>query len=293
MKNFAGRGCLNARVNQRDVSDVIDVLQVFCAGDGRFGNALGVVRDARRYPDQVSRQALAAELGYSETVFVDDEERGVVDIHTPGLRLPFAGHPLVGTAWLLDLDAVRPPAGEVWARHDGEFTWITARAEWAPPRQLVQYASAAEVDALPAPPPGEGRLYAWAWEDEAAGRVRARAFPRSRPGETHHQEQPSTAPALVNHGPGRRRDDTLVEDEATGAAALLLTDRLGRALNITQGRGSQILTAPGPDGIVEIGGRVRLARPASEGQSARGSVGRIAPLRRVERSRLPHAVTMP
>ncbi|WP_307715796.1 PhzF family phenazine biosynthesis protein [Streptomyces sp. V4I23] len=280
-------------MNQRDVSDVIDVLQVFCAGDGRFGNALGVVRDARRYPDQVSRQALAAELGYSETVFVDDEERGVVDIHTPGLRLPFAGHPLVGTAWLLDLDAVRPPAGEVWARHDGEFTWITARAEWAPPRQLVQYASAAEVDALPAPPPGEGRLYAWAWEDEAAGRVRARAFPRSRPGETHHQEQPSTAPALVNHGPGRRRDDTLVEDEATGAAALLLTDRLGRALNITQGRGSQILTAPGPDGIVEIGGRVRLARPASEGQSARGSVGRIAPLRRVERSRLPHAVTMP
>ncbi|NWF27612.1 PhzF family phenazine biosynthesis protein [Streptomyces sp. PKU-EA00015] len=254
-------------MNQRDVSDVIDVLQVFCAGDGRFGNALGVVRDARRYPDQVSRQALAAELGYSETVFVDDEERGVVDIYTPGLRLPFAGHPLVGTAWLLDLDAVRPPAGEVWARHDGEFTWITARADWAPPRQLVQYASAAEVDALPAPPPGEGWLYAWAWEDEAAGRVRARAFPR--------------------------REDTIVEDEATGAAALLLTDRLGRALNITQGRGSQILTAPGPDGIVEIGGRVRLARPASEGQPAHGSVGRIAPLRRAERSRLPHAVTMP
>ncbi len=128
---------------------------------------------------------------------------------------------------------VNPPAGEVWARHDGEFTWITARPEWAPPRRLQRYATAAEVERAARALPGEGRLYAWAWEDEAAGRVRARAFPR--------------------------RDDGTTEDEATGAAALLLTAGLGRALNITQGRGSQILTAPGPDGMIEIGGRVRFA----------------------------------
>ncbi|MFD9163251.1 hypothetical protein ACFVZ8_14910, partial [Streptomyces sp. NPDC059558] len=48
----------------------LDVLRVFCAGDGRFGNLLGVVRDGRTCPDDTSRQALAAELGYSETVFV-------------------------------------------------------------------------------------------------------------------------------------------------------------------------------------------------------------------------------
>lgn len=56
-----------------------------------------------------------------------------------------------------------------------------------------------------------------------------------------------------------RRGDRIVEDEATGAAALLLSAQLGRALNIRQGRGSQILTAPAPDGTVEIGGRVLLA----------------------------------
>lgn len=227
--------CLNAPVNDYDVPRGIDVLRVFCGPDGRHGNALGVVRDGSGHPDEASRQRLARQLGFSETVFVDDPERGRVDIHTPGLRLPFAGHPLVGTAWLLDLEILELTVGDVFARQDGEFTWITARPEWVPPRTLQQYATAAEVEALPGPPPGEGWLYAWAWEDEAAGRVRARAFPR------------------------RGEETGIVEDEATGAAALLLSAHLGRALNITQGRGSQILTAPAPDGTVEVGGRVLMA----------------------------------
>ncbi|WP_447037058.1 PhzF family phenazine biosynthesis protein [Streptomyces sp. DSM 118878] len=214
-----------------DASGGFDVLRVFYGPDGRHGNELGVVRDGDRLGARADRQAFAAKLGFSETVFVDDPERGVIDIYTPTLRLPFAGHPCVGTAWLLDVPELVTPAGVVEARQDGEFTWISAHARWAPPRTLCRYASAAEVDALDVPPPGEW-IYAWAWEDEAAGRVRARAFPG--------------------------RDDGITEDEATGAAALLLTHELGRALNITQGRGSQILTAPGPEGLIEVGGRVRL-----------------------------------
>ncbi|WP_203185842.1 PhzF family phenazine biosynthesis protein [Streptomyces pratensis] len=219
-------------MNDFEVPDGIDVLRVFCGPDGRHGNPLGVVRDGRRYPGNESRQALARKLGFSETVFVDDPERGTVDIRTPGLRLPFAGHPLVGAAWLLDVEVLELPVGDVTARQDGEFTWITARPEWSAPWTLERYASVAEVEALAGPPPGEGWLYVWAWEDEAAGRVRARAFLRG--------------------------DDDIEEDEATGAAAMLLSAELGRALNITQGRGSQILTAPAPDGAMEVGGRVLL-----------------------------------
>ncbi|MEV8060236.1 PhzF family phenazine biosynthesis protein, partial [Streptomyces antimycoticus] len=81
----------------------LDVLKVFCGPYGRGGNELGVVRDGAAVVGEAERQRVAARLGFSETVFVDDPERGVVDIYTPSVRLPFAGHPLVGTAWLLDL----------------------------------------------------------------------------------------------------------------------------------------------------------------------------------------------
>ncbi|MDX2599046.1 PhzF family phenazine biosynthesis protein [Streptomyces caniscabiei] len=223
-----------------------DVLRVFCGPRGGYGNELGVVREGSVMPDRAERQEFAAKLGFSETVFVDDPERGVIDIYTPSLRLPFAGYPCVGAAWLLDVPELVTPAGVVGARLDGEFSWIEAMPEWAPPRTFRQYASAAEIDDLRVPAPGErsemgvppdevwGRVYAWAWEDEAAGRVRARAFPG--------------------------RGDGIDEDEATGAAALQLTAQLGRALNITQGAGSQLLTAPQPHGWVEVGGRVFLER---------------------------------
>ena len=214
----------------------LHVLRGFCGPEGG-GNLLGVVPDGAAVPGEAARLALAAELGFSETVFVDDAAEGRVDIYTPSVRLPFAGHPLVGTGWLLRqeglaVETLRPAAGEVPFRQDEEFSWIRARAEWAAGRRTHRYGSAAEVDALPAPPEGDGWLYARAWADQAEARVRARAFPR--------------------------RGDGIVEDEATGAAALVLTHELGRGLDIRQGTGSQLVTRPQPDGTIEVGGRVAL-----------------------------------
>ncbi|MEU1419422.1 PhzF family phenazine biosynthesis protein [Kitasatospora sp. NPDC005751] len=209
-----------------------EVLRVFCGPDGGHGNPLGVVRDGAAVPGAADRLAVARQLGFSETVFVDDAERGVIDIYTPSLRLPFAGHPCVGAAWLLGVDQLVTAAGAVGVRRDGEFTRIEGRAAWAPGRTLRRYGSAAEVDALDVPPPGEW-IYAWAWQDERAGTVRARAFPG--------------------------RGDGIDEDEATGAAAILLTAELGRDLIITQGVGSQLVTGVRPGGLIEVGGRVRRA----------------------------------
>lgn len=67
------------------------------------GNQLAVFTDARGL-DSETMQALALEIGFSETAFVLPPETGGtvrVRIFTPVRELPFAGHPVLGTAWVL------------------------------------------------------------------------------------------------------------------------------------------------------------------------------------------------
>ncbi len=68
------------------------------------GNQLAVVIDAAGLTS-AEMQAVAAEFNYSETTFVlppaDPAHTAQVRIFTPGLELPFAGHPNVGTAFVL------------------------------------------------------------------------------------------------------------------------------------------------------------------------------------------------
>jgi predicted PhzF superfamily epimerase YddE/YHI9 len=208
---------------------------VFCGADGSGGNPLGVFLDGPSVPPG-ERQAVAADLGFSETAFVDDRARGTMQIFTPGTELLFAGHPTVGTAWLLresgcPVEALRPPAGDVAVRYDGELTAVAARPEWAPAFNHYELDSVDAVDALERPPRGDGVGAAWAWQDEAAGLVRSRVF-------------------AIDYG--------IFEDEATGAAAVLLCARLGRPIEIRQGRASVIWARPLEDGRVEISGRTVL-----------------------------------
>ena len=67
------------------------------------GNQLAVFTDARSL-DEGTMQALALEIGFSETTFVLPPEQGGtvrIRIFTPKSELPFAGHPCLGTAWVL------------------------------------------------------------------------------------------------------------------------------------------------------------------------------------------------
>ena len=210
-------------------STTLHVLRVFTAPDGGGGNPLGVFLDGASVPAP-ARQQVAADLAFSETVFVD--RAGSVAIFTPAVELPFAGHPLVGTAWLLGeqghpVTLLRPPAGDVPVRVEGERTWIRGRAEWAPEMQLQELDTPTAVDALGGPPDGVGFFDAWSWIDQEAGIVRCRVF----------------APAVG-----------IPEDEATGAAAVRLVSALERPITIRQGRGSVISARPGPEGTAEIGG---------------------------------------
>jgi len=67
------------------------------------GNQLGVFTDARRLTGE-QMQMLARELGFSECTFVLPPEQGGharIRIFTPARELPFAGHPVLGTAFAL------------------------------------------------------------------------------------------------------------------------------------------------------------------------------------------------
>jgi trans-2,3-dihydro-3-hydroxyanthranilate isomerase len=67
------------------------------------GNQLAVFTDARGL-DEAAMQALALELGFSESVFVFPAEadgHARIRIFTPRYELPFAGHPILGTAFVL------------------------------------------------------------------------------------------------------------------------------------------------------------------------------------------------
>jgi len=67
------------------------------------GNQLAVFTDARELPEELL-QPLARELKFSETVFVYPAEadgHAKMRIFTPAAEIPFAGHPTLGTAFVL------------------------------------------------------------------------------------------------------------------------------------------------------------------------------------------------
>ena len=67
------------------------------------GNQLAVFTDARGL-DAGTMQALALEIGFSETVFVLPPEQGGtarMRIFNPKAEMQFAGHPVLGTAFVL------------------------------------------------------------------------------------------------------------------------------------------------------------------------------------------------
>ncbi len=77
------------------------------------GNQLAVFTDAREIPEH-RLQPLAKEMNLSETVFVypaEAEGHARIRIFTPAAELPFAGHPVLGTAFVLGTPMQLP---EIW-----------------------------------------------------------------------------------------------------------------------------------------------------------------------------------
>ena len=86
------------------------------------GNPLAVLLDAGGL-STAQMQAIASEFNYSETTFVlppqDPTHDAQVRIFTVNREIPFAGHPNVGTAFVLATQAARPPARLVFEEKAG------------------------------------------------------------------------------------------------------------------------------------------------------------------------------
>ena len=102
------------------------------------GNQLAVVLDGRDLAPRLM-QRIAREMNFSETTFVFPPENAAhaakVRIFTPAVELPFAGHPTIGTAWVLMDEGVvgkgkkefvlEENVGPVPVRADGSMVWMT------------------------------------------------------------------------------------------------------------------------------------------------------------------------
>jgi len=91
------------------------IVDVF-AEEKYAGNQLAVVRGAKALSD-TEMQRIAKEMNYSETTFIlSDEKRNSgydVRIFTPETELPFAGHPTLGTAYVIQDEIVKEPVDEI------------------------------------------------------------------------------------------------------------------------------------------------------------------------------------
>jgi trans-2,3-dihydro-3-hydroxyanthranilate isomerase len=117
-----------------------DVVDVF-AQEPFSGNQLAVVHGAGDLPD-AALLAIAREFNFSETTFPTPVDGGRYRsrIFTPGGEVPFAGHPTLGTAWVLrergavtdDVLVQECGAGEIGVRFDRDRVELSAV-----PRDLV------------------------------------------------------------------------------------------------------------------------------------------------------------
>jgi trans-2,3-dihydro-3-hydroxyanthranilate isomerase len=80
------------------------------------GNQLAVFRDGYKFSDE-EMQLITKEMNFSETTFISSDEQENngfnVRIFTPAREVPFAGHPTLGTAYIIQREIIKEPVKRV------------------------------------------------------------------------------------------------------------------------------------------------------------------------------------
>ena len=218
--------------------------------DRRFGgNPLAVFTDARGLSD-ADMQSLAAEFNLSETTFVlppeDPANTARVRIFTPANELPFAGHPNVGTGYVLAkmgraIEGVlrfEELAGLVEVRIEGEGAIISAPQSLSVGLELPEEVVATCVGLAPEDIVLDEHVpqVASVGNPFLLAQVRPEALARARPNVAAFDQAVKDWPTLNGrlaihlYAPGREVIRTrmfaphigVLEDPATGSAAVAL-----------------------------------------------------------------------
>jgi trans-2,3-dihydro-3-hydroxyanthranilate isomerase len=266
------------------------ILNVFTDGDNPFsGNPLCVVEDGAGLSDK-DMQAFARQLNLSETTFItpgSGEVSANVRIFTPSYELPFAGHPTLGTAYVVrelfgeaDPILLRMPAGDIPVRVAGDVWTLQANPPTSLPVAVALTDLTAMIgltaDCLAAEP---------LWVDtgtvqlilplRSADDVRAASadpkllaeFATTPAGESLVYLWAPTGPDSIEARLFFSQNNAVIEDPATGSACanlggwFLVNGQRGIRRRIHQGsaiqRPSVLDLAVGDDGTILVSGAVR------------------------------------
>src|SRR5438445_3643490 len=259
------------------------------------GNGLVVFPDPGSV-DPASMQKIAREMNLSETTFVTGSRADGYDlrIFTPTEELPFAGHPTLGTAWVLhhlgvltaDQATQHSAAGETSVTFDGTRVWL--ERDGSPGADLDDVdevvaalgISAADVGFDAAALGAAPGLLKPAITDIG---VRQMMLPISDPAVVHSLRAPSSLPGVDGVycfsalSPDRIKARFFApgigvsEDPATGSAATGLGVYLGarvgeRSFEIEQGAEigrPSFISVEARKGHARVGGEVRLVAEAT------------------------------
>jgi predicted PhzF superfamily epimerase YddE/YHI9 len=219
---------------------VIDLYEaiVFCDEKGHHGDKHGIIIDEEQKIHSDERQKIATDLGYAETIFINDIDAASISFFAKTEAIPFAGTAALAAARMLQRLSRKQPAllktmdNAISLSFKGNEIWVDANISIMPRWNHLRLESVVEVERITLEESNDlEHTMVWAWSDRKNGVIRARTF----------------AP-----------DWMLPEVEANGSGSMILANRLDRRIVVIHGVGSKIFAESKSNDTASLGGRVAV-----------------------------------
>lgn len=209
---------------------------VFANADGEYGDKHGIIIDEAGTLNASARLTIAANLGYAETIFINDSKSSDISFFAQTKEIPFAGTAALAAAGFLEnmngsyLVHLNSQGKTIPVTHEDGIIRIEANISIMPDWNFIQASSVSELEGYTTEITSTlEHTMVWAWEDESRGLIRARTF---------------------------AADWLLPEVEANGSGSMRLAHTLRKDICVVHGSGSEIFAKPMVGNMASLGGVV-------------------------------------